>query len=228
MANGGQRRTRSSAPAAGIAPGTLGAGLAGPLASRHVVAVALALLAAVAVCAIIQAWDPPLHWRTGMVPTRYVTARVEFKKEDREETEQARLKAREETKAIFTQDTSRWNNCGPIPEYGRGTYQDRNADRKDRPALEGIPNAGGKRPPGKRQKPPRRKWPHSGIPQGPGRQGKPRSTRSRRGRGLRSASEECGLLADLTGNLNGFNQKTISVYSVEKPYSVEHPSPRRH
>jgi putative nucleotidyltransferase with HDIG domain len=65
---------------------------------------ALALAAAAAVCAIIQAWDPPIHWRTGMVPTRYVTARVEFKQENKIETEQARLKAREETKAVFIQD----------------------------------------------------------------------------------------------------------------------------
>ncbi len=65
---------------------------------------ALALAAAMAVVAIIQAWDPPIHWRTGKAPTRYVTARVEFKQENRNETEQARLKAREETKAVFIQD----------------------------------------------------------------------------------------------------------------------------
>jgi hypothetical protein len=65
---------------------------------------ALALLAALAVCFIIQAWDPPIHWHTGMVPTRYVTSRVEFKQENRNETEQAQRKAREETKAVFKQD----------------------------------------------------------------------------------------------------------------------------
>ena len=75
---------------------------------------ALALVAAVAVCAIIQAWDPPLHWRTGMVPTRYVTARVEFKQEDKDATRQAQQKAREETKAVFMQDVKRrWCSCGP-------------------------------------------------------------------------------------------------------------------
>src|SRR5208283_1154860 len=65
---------------------------------------ALALVAAVAVCAIVQAWDPPRHWRTGMVPTRYVTSRVEFKQENKNETAQAEVKAREETKAIFAED----------------------------------------------------------------------------------------------------------------------------
>ena len=35
------------------------------------------------------------------------------------------------------------------------------------------------------------------------------------------------MLADLTEKLKGFNKKTISVYSIEKPYSVEHPSKRR-
>ena len=106
MANGGQRRTRSERVAAlELPPGHLErAWLA--LCQRDVLArIGLAFVAAVAVCAIIQAWDPPIHWRAGMVPTRYVTARVEFKREKKEVTEQARLKAREETKAVFVQDT---------------------------------------------------------------------------------------------------------------------------
>ena len=105
MANGGQRRTRSERVAAlELPPGHWERAWLG-LCHRDVLSrMALALVAAVAVCAIIQAWDPPMHWRTGMVPTRYVTARVEFKQEDKDETEQARLKAREETKAVFIQD----------------------------------------------------------------------------------------------------------------------------
>ena len=84
MANGGQRRTRSERVAAlELPPGHWErAWLA--LCHRDVLSrMALALVAAVAVCAIIRAWDPPMHWRTGMVPTRYVTARVEFKQENR-------------------------------------------------------------------------------------------------------------------------------------------------
>jgi putative nucleotidyltransferase with HDIG domain len=63
---------------------------------------ALAMLAAVAVCVITKAWDPPIHWRAGMVPTRNVTSRVDF--ENQTETAQARTKARDETDAVFIQD----------------------------------------------------------------------------------------------------------------------------
>ncbi len=106
MANGGQRRTRSERVAAlELPPGHWERAWLGLWHRDMLSRMALALLAAVAVCAIIKAWDPPLHWRTGMTPTRYVTARVEFKKEEVEKTAQARLKARDETKAIFTQDT---------------------------------------------------------------------------------------------------------------------------
>jgi putative nucleotidyltransferase with HDIG domain len=107
MANGGQRRTRSERVAAlELPPGKWErAWLA--LCHRDVLSrMALAFVAAVAVCVIIQAWDPPIHWRMGMVPTRYVTARVPFEQKNENEYEQAKLKAREETKAIFTQDVN--------------------------------------------------------------------------------------------------------------------------
>jgi len=66
--------------------------------------IGLALVAAVAVCAFIQGWDPPIHWHTGMVPSRYVTSRVEFKQENKEDTERAQRAARDETKAVFKYD----------------------------------------------------------------------------------------------------------------------------
>src|SRR5271165_4799579 len=105
MSNGGQRRTRSERVAAlELPPGHWERAWLG-FCHRDVLSrLALALIAAVAVCAIIQAWDPPIHWRAGMVPTRYVTSRVEFKQENKEDTEQAQRKARDETKAVFKQD----------------------------------------------------------------------------------------------------------------------------
>ena len=80
MANGGQRRTRSERVAAlELAPSPWERAWCA-LCHRDVLSrIALAFIAAVAVCVIIQAWDPPRHWRTGMVPTRFVTSRVEFK-----------------------------------------------------------------------------------------------------------------------------------------------------
>src|SRR5262249_50179632 len=51
-----------------------------------------------------QAWDQPLHWRTGMVPTRYVASRVDFQRKDHEATLQAEQKRRDETMAVFNQD----------------------------------------------------------------------------------------------------------------------------
>ena len=174
-------RTRSCA---GTAPGHWERAWLG-LCHRDVLSrMALALVAAVAVCAIIQAWDPPIHWRTGMVPTRYVTARVEFKQENENETEQARLKAREETKAVFIQDVK------PLEQLRadlRNTIAEltktETLTEKTRPAVEGIPAAAlekgresAQAPGGTCRLP--------GVPQGPGRQGEPRSTRSRGGRGL--------------------------------------------
>ena len=105
MANGGQRRTRSERVAALELPPGRWERVWLALCHRDVLArLGLAFVAAVAVCAIIQAWDPPLRWRTGKVPTRYVTSRVEFQKEDHEATVQAQQKRRDETLAVFAQD----------------------------------------------------------------------------------------------------------------------------
>ena len=105
MATGGQRRTRSERVAAlELPPGQWERAWIG-LRRRDVLGrVALALVAAAAVCVIIRAWDPPMHWRSGIAPVRYVTSRVNFKQEDLPATEVARQNARREVKYIFSQD----------------------------------------------------------------------------------------------------------------------------
>jgi putative nucleotidyltransferase with HDIG domain len=68
--------------------------------------IGLAFLAAVAICVILRAWDPPLRWRIGTVPPglRDVTARVTFQREDAAATKAACQQARENAPAVFIQD----------------------------------------------------------------------------------------------------------------------------
>ena len=185
------------------------------LCNRNVLArIALALAAAVAVCAIVRAWDPPLHWRTGMVPTHYVTARVEFKQQDENETAQARLKAREQTKAIFAEDsrplaqlrallrttiadltktetltdTTRplWKEFQPPLEKGASVSkaQEEAAFREFRKALAGKENL---------------------------------DQLDLAVADAFAPLEQHGLLANPLEKLKGFNQKTIEVYQADKP-----------
>ena len=105
MAIGGQKRTRSERVAAlELPPGQWERAWIG-LRRRDVLGrAALALIAAAAVCVIIRAWDPPFVWRSGIMPLRYITARVPFKQEDPAATEAARQSARREARYVFVQD----------------------------------------------------------------------------------------------------------------------------
>ncbi len=246
MANGGQRRTRSERVAAlELPPGRWERAWLG-LCQRDVLArIALAFLAAVAVCVIIKAWDPPLRWRTGMVPTHYVTAHVEFKREDQETTRQARLKAREETKAVFIQDVKplqqlRADLRNTVAELTKTeALTDTTAElwkeflspaekkdfavpvEKDKAEKEkGEKEKGGKEP---RPQPQLLAFQEFRK----GLAGKDNLDQLDQAAAAAFAPlEQHGLLADLKEQLNGFNKKTISVYSVDSPYSVEHPSKR--
>lgn len=117
MATGGQRRTRSERVAAlELPPGQWERAWIG-LRRRDVIGrIALAFAAAVAVCTIIRAWDPPMPWRLGVAPPRYVTARVAFEVPDTSATDVARAeagrdakaareKARGEAKFVFANDS---------------------------------------------------------------------------------------------------------------------------
>ena len=210
MANGGQRKTRSERVAAlELPPGRLERVWLGICHRDVLLRMGLAFAAAIAVCIIIQAWDPPLHWHTGMVPTRFITARVDFKEEKPEETAQKKRMAREETKAIFIQDvkpleqlradlrntiaeltktdtltektSSIWKEFQtPQPEAGAKAPQaDLAAFQEFRKAMVGKENL------------------------------------DRLDRAIAEAFapfEHRGLLVDLTKNLEGYNKKTILIY----------------
>src|SRR5580704_6814065 len=64
MSNGGQRRTRSERVAAlELPPGRWERAWLGLCRRDTLLRMVLAFLAAAAVCVIIRAWDPPMHWR---------------------------------------------------------------------------------------------------------------------------------------------------------------------
>ncbi len=175
----------------------------------------MALLAAVAVCAIIKAWDPPLHWRTGMTPTRYVTARVEFKKEEVEKTAQARLKARDETKAIFTQDTR------PLEQL-RADLRNTVAELTKTETLTEKTASIWKEfqtPAEKAVKEPKPQAELAGFPEfRKALAGKENLEQLDRVVAEAFAPlEQRGLLADLTQSLKGYNKKTILAHSAENP-----------
>ncbi len=216
MANGGQRRTRSERVAAlELPPGHWERAWLGLWHRDMLSRMALALLAAVAVCAIIKAWDPPLHWRTGMTPTRYVTARVEFKKEEVEKTAQARLKARDETKAIFTQDTR------PLEQL-RADLRNTVAELTKTETLTEKTASIWKEfqtPAEKAVKEPKPQAELAGFPEfRKALAGKENLEQLNRVVAEAFAPlEQRGLLADLTQSLKGYNKKTILAHSAENP-----------
>jgi cyclic-di-AMP phosphodiesterase PgpH len=66
--------------------------------------IALALLAAVAICVVIRGWDPPFAFRTGYVPARNIVAAVPFSKADPAATATAREQARLHPRYVYKQD----------------------------------------------------------------------------------------------------------------------------
>ena len=76
--------------------------------------IGLALLAAVAICAVIHGWDPPFAYRTGYTPPRDIVATVPFTKADPVATAAAQRAGPRARRATSTCRTpSRWCNCGP-------------------------------------------------------------------------------------------------------------------
>ena len=66
--------------------------------------IGLALLAAVAMCAVIRGWDPPFPYRTGYTPPRDIVAAVAFTKADPVATEAAQQRARSQSRYVYVQD----------------------------------------------------------------------------------------------------------------------------
>jgi cyclic-di-AMP phosphodiesterase PgpH len=105
MPIGGQKRTRSERVAAiELPPGQWERAWIN-LRRRDVLGrVFLAMLAALAMCAVIKAWDPPFVYREGMTPQRDITARVPFTQEDPLGTLLARQQARGLVPNVYLQD----------------------------------------------------------------------------------------------------------------------------
>jgi putative nucleotidyltransferase with HDIG domain len=72
---------------------------------RHVVVrMASALLAAVALCVIFRAWNPPFAYRTGSVPSSDIVAAASFAVPDPQATKDARDLARSRVRCVFIQN----------------------------------------------------------------------------------------------------------------------------
>jgi putative nucleotidyltransferase with HDIG domain len=223
MANGSQRKTRSERVAAlELPPGRLERAWLGLCHRDVLLRLALAFAAAAAVCVIIQAWDPPLHWRTGMVPTRFITARVDFKEEKPEETAQKRRLAREETKAVFIQDVK------PLEQLRadlRNTIAEltktETLTEKTAPIWKEFqtPQSQQPQPPTEGAKPPAPQADAAAFQEfRKAMAGKENLDRLDRSIADAFAPfEHRGLLVDLTKNLEGYNKKTIVVYTADNP-----------
>ena len=78
--------------------------------------IGLALAAAVAMCSAIHAWDPPFPYRVGHVPQRDIVARLPFKQEKPQETQQRQQQARNSVRWIFSRDPK------PLERLGASLY----------------------------------------------------------------------------------------------------------
>ncbi len=105
MAASGHKRTRSERVAAlELPPGQWERAWIG-LRRRDVLArIGLALLAAVVMTVVLQAWDPPFVFRVGYTPSRDVVATVPFSKQDLEATEADRDRARSRVYYVYVND----------------------------------------------------------------------------------------------------------------------------
>ncbi|MEN6457732.1 MAG: HDIG domain-containing metalloprotein [Thermoguttaceae bacterium] len=66
--------------------------------------IALALWAAVTVCAVIHGWDPPFPYRAGYTPRRNIVATVGFTKADPAATQAKQEQARSQARYVYAQD----------------------------------------------------------------------------------------------------------------------------
>jgi putative nucleotidyltransferase with HDIG domain len=70
------------------------------------VRIGLILLASVAMCFVIEAWDPPFKYRTGYTPSHNIVARVSFTNPNPEATKLAQLRARSQVRYVYAQDAA--------------------------------------------------------------------------------------------------------------------------
>ena len=95
MTMGGKKRKRSERVAALELPPKLWKQVWSSLHRTDILSrIGLVVLAALFLCALIRGWREPFAFRTGMVPSRDVTARVPFQMEDPEQTREEKDRAR--------------------------------------------------------------------------------------------------------------------------------------
>ena len=66
----------------------------------------LILLGSVAMCIVIEGWNPPFHYRTGYTPSHNIVARAPFTVFNLEATKLARLRARSQVPYVYEQDAA--------------------------------------------------------------------------------------------------------------------------
>jgi cyclic-di-AMP phosphodiesterase PgpH len=105
MSTGSKKRTRSERVASvELPPGLLGS-LRLHLRRGHVlVRLAICAVAAIALWAITQGWQPPQPFHLGDIPQRDIAARTNFEKYDEKATNEAREQARKLAVAVYNQD----------------------------------------------------------------------------------------------------------------------------
>ncbi|MGD0653309.1 MAG: HDIG domain-containing metalloprotein [Thermoguttaceae bacterium] len=68
--------------------------------------IGLILLSSVAICVVIEAWNPPFKYRTGYTPSHNIIARVNFTNPNPEATKLAQLRARSQVRYVYAQDAA--------------------------------------------------------------------------------------------------------------------------
>ncbi|HEY2826639.1 MAG TPA: HDIG domain-containing protein [Pirellulales bacterium] len=104
---GNQKKTRLERVAALELPPNLADRFLGSLQRGDVwLRIGLCVIAAVFLWVVTSAWAPPFSYRSGFVPSRDITARVEFRKFDPDTTRDARRKAENQVTFVYSQDPS--------------------------------------------------------------------------------------------------------------------------
>ncbi len=105
MALGGQIRTRSERVAAlELPPGQWERAWIGLRRADVLIRIGIALLAAVAMCLVMEGWNPPFGFRSGATPQRAIVVRAPFSVKDGDATRRAQDRAGSQVRYVYEQD----------------------------------------------------------------------------------------------------------------------------